>query len=180
MATGCTKVQLPDHCNIDVTLEGVQCMLSTCTQRLKLSCNQMKCRSAGPDMWVWTTAHTCDCAIPTSAQVRTALPQSQVRCQDGRIMHVAAASHVHDMAMLSTPWPAPPPKSFSRMLPCVLYPKSAAPKKPIRAYTTKAIPVTCTPNLQHDALLVVPGLRACVHQVEDASYSVHFKRRHVI
>ena len=48
------------------------------------------------------------------------------------------------------------------MLPCVLDPKSAAPKKPIRAYTTKAIPVTCTPNLQHDAPLPVLGLHACV------------------
>ncbi len=64
------------------------------------------------------------------------------------------------------------------MLPCVLDPKSAAPKKPIRAYTTKAIPVTCTPKLQHDAPLPVLGLHACVHQVEDVSYSVHCNSRH--
>ena len=64
------------------------------------------------------------------------------------------------------------------MLPCVLDPKSAAPKKPIRAYTTNAIPVTCTPNLQHDAPLLVLGLHACVHQVEDVSYSVHCNSCH--
>ncbi len=46
---------------------------------------------------------TCDCANPTSAEGTTALPQQQVRCQDARIMHVAVWSHVHDMAMLSTP-----------------------------------------------------------------------------
>ncbi len=62
------------------------------------------------------------------------------------------------------------------MLPCVLDPKSAAPKKPIRAYTTKAIPVTCIISLQHDVPWPVLGLHACVHQVE--SYSVHFKSRH--
>ncbi len=64
------------------------------------------------------------------------------------------------------------------MLPCVLDPKSAAPKKPIRAYTTKAIPVTYTPDLQHDAPLPVLGLHACVRQVEDASYSIHCNSCH--
>ena len=80
--------------------DGIPHMHSHIGAELKTYKVQKKCRTGHLGSIYYTA--TCDHAHPTSAEGGTAVPQ-QVRCQDARTMHVAAASHVHDMAILSTP-----------------------------------------------------------------------------
>ena len=81
--------------------DGISHMHSHVGAELKPDGVQKKCRTGHVGLNHYIA--TCDCAEPITAGGRTAVPQQQVRWQDARTMHVAAASHLHDMAILRTP-----------------------------------------------------------------------------